>query len=540
MKKSLICFLVFSITASLVASLLAGCSKSSSKSPNPRSIVIGCDTEPTILNPFLPDGTSIATKLVTSNILWGLLAVTPDLQYTPHIAEQVPTLDNGLVTKDPFTVTYDIKKNAIWSDGTPITSADVKFTWEIIMNGNYPIADRSGYDKIERIDTPYEKTVRLVFREPYAAYRNLFSTAYPILPKHILEGKRFTEAMNDFLTFASGPYKFKEWDRGKQLVIVRNETFWEGKPRIGMVTFKFIPKRNVRLAALENGEIDVGYSPTDEEAPASLKEIKDKKADIRPGLIWEHIGFNLSKPPLNDINVRRAIAFVVDRNKVALTAIGKAEVLNSVLVPEQKQFYTPAWNRYSNDARKSADYLTAAGYQKGSDGFYEKGGKPLVITISTTAGNPTREKIEKIIKDDLARAGIRTEIKNTDDDNFFNHWLPEGNFELGVWAWLESPEPNLDHLFVSDKIPPAGQNYYRYHNPDIDSLLNSAVTTIDTSGRANLYHQIQEKISSDLVVIPLYQHPQVIIYDKRIGGVANNATYEGPFWNLSKWWAAKE
>lgn len=506
-------------------------------------LTIGCAQEPTSLNPFLPGGSTVATKLVTSNILWGLLAVTPDLKYAPRIAEKVPTVENGLITRNPFTVTYDIRKDAVWSDGTPITSEDVKFTWETIMNPAYQIADRSGYDKIERIDIPYDKTLRIVFKEPYAAYKELFSTTCPILPKHILEHQGFSDAINDLLPFASGPYKFKEWVHGDHLTIVRNEGFWGDDAYIDKVTFKFLPKGVTQVTNLSEGAIDVLYPSDDKRVTDKIKLIPGTAGFSDPGMLWEHLAFNTSKPPLNDINVRKAIAYAIDRKKIAEAATGEPDVLDSIIIPEQQAFYSPAWSKYGANKNRSdrvGEYLARAGYKKGRDGIFEKNGTPLVIKISTAYGNPTREEVEKIIQEDLRTAGIKLEIDNADSNTFFNRRLANGDFEMGLWAWLEDPEPGMDFIFADDRIPPAGENYYRYNNPEVTAVLKTMPTVIDDAKRANLYREVQEKIANDAVVVPLYQHFQVVAFNKKVNGVINNISFEGPFWNLSNWWISKE
>ncbi|MCL6472052.1 MAG: peptide ABC transporter substrate-binding protein [Firmicutes bacterium] len=538
MRKIFLYAPVFLILALLLMFLQGGCNRVNSATGVSERIVIGLDQEPLVLNPYIPEGTSMATKLVTSNVLWGLLSVTPDLRYVPRIVERVPTINNGLVTKNPFTVTFEIKKNAVWSDGAPITSSDVKFTWETIMNSKNCVTNRFGYDQIERIDTPHEKTVTIVFKRPYPAYNSLFTSSFPILPKHILEGKRIHEAMNDFLSFASGPYKFKEWNRGKQLVIEPNESFWGAKPKIKKVTFKFMPDRAACIAGLERGSLDLIYSQFDEQDIARLKAVRGKVTNVNKGLLWDHVGFNLSKSPLDDINVRRAVAYAIDRRKIARLATGDPHPLDSVVVAEQA-FYTPAWRSYDYNVRKAKDCLLKAGYSAGSNGIYEKDGKPLTLTISMVTGNPIREKVEMLIKENLELAGIKVEIKNSTPDVFFNSCLPEGKFDIGLWGWLDSVEPDLRYRFASDKIPPAGQNYYRYSDPEINSLLNSIDTEIDASRRFDNYYKVQAKLSGDLVVIPLYRHLQALSYDKKIKGVVNNTTEEGPLYDLNKWWIIK-
>lgn len=498
---------------------------------------IAVEDEPTILNPFLPEGTSMATKLVTSNILWGLLVHTPDLDYAPRIAKSVPTVENGLVKLDPFTVTYEIKDEAIWSDGAPITAYDIRFTWETIMNPKNRIADRSGYDKIAKIDTPFENTARIVFKEPYASYKELFSSTHPILPRHKLEGRPFNEILNELLTFASGPYKLKEWKHGDHLTLTRNDGFWGQAPYIDKVVYIYDKKERGRFPKGKASVLYAGLSRGDQNR---LKEQEGLTVSLEKGLLWEQIGFNTARPPLNDVNVRAAVAHAVNRERLAREATGRPDVLNSVIVPEQASFYQASWSNYDFNLGKVASYLENAGYKKEPGGFFEKAGRPLTLTLSVEAGNSTREKLARTLQADFNRVGIKLVVKKVDSAAFFNSDLPNGNFELGLWAWLAGTEPQLEPLFAADKVAPIGQNYYRYNNPAVTGLLKRVNTTTDPGARAQLYRQIQLQISSDYVTVPLFQHSQGIVRKKTVRGVINNVTYEGPFWELGKWWIEKK
>jgi len=544
MRKSLKPLLLLLVVKLLLLTFLAGCvgeqKKGSPGSPvKGGSIVIGCDQEPVTLNPFSAEGASFATRAVTSNILWGLLGVSPELGYVPRIAESVPTLENGLVTENPFSVTYKIDRRATWSDGTPITSWDIKFTWDTIMDPKRNITDRSGYDMIERIYTPDEKTVKLVFREPYADYKDLFSTTFPIMPKHILEDYSYDDVLDEFISFASGPYKFNEWERGRHLTIVRNELFWRDPAYIDSVTFKYAPKTGGQVSSFADGKLDAVFT-VDTASLEQLRELGGKEIKNDPGLAWEHVAFNLSRQPLDDVNVRKAIAHAIDREKTALNVTGNNKVLNSVFMPTQKTYYEPAWKKYDFDTGKAKKYLEKAGYREGARGIYEKNGKPLVLTLSIISGDFSREKAAKIMKEDLEAAGIGLEIRSAGKNNFFGSRIPRGDFDMAIWAWPATPEPKLDYLFASDRIPPAGLNYYRYSDAEATKTIKSLSGILQIDKRASAYKKVQEKISDDAVVIPLYQRPQILAHDKRINGVKSSASFEGPFWNLSEWWIFKE
>jgi peptide/nickel transport system substrate-binding protein len=529
------------------ALLISGCPKKAPKKPTPLTkavkpkkggeIVVCIEEEPPILNLFLEDGQMQSTKDIVGNILWGLLVVKPDFTYAPRLAEKVPTKENGLVTENPFTVTFKIKKEAKWSDGKPITSADVVFTWQTIMDERWKIASTVGYDKIKRIETPDDKTVKIVFKEPYAAYKELFSVSAVVLPKHILKGKDFNEALNKSIPVASGPFKFKEWDAGDHVTLERNENFWGRKAYLDKITFKFIPDTNTELSLFKTGELDAINPSPDVSLLEQLRAIEGKEVQADPGTMWEHLTFNTKKGALADVRVRQAIAYAIDREAITEQVMkGQVRPLNSVLVPRQKPFYTPAWAKYKRDITKARELLEKAGYVKGANGFYEKDGQPLKLTISTTAGDAAREKIEQVIQENLREVGIKLEIKNADAGTFFTSWVMEGNYEIGEWAWIASPDPSITTIFAADQIPPDGQNFALYVNNKVSEFLQESDKEASVKERARLLRKAQKLIAEDVPILPLYQRLQILAYDGKIEGAQNNATMEGAFWNIGSWW----
>jgi peptide/nickel transport system substrate-binding protein len=253
--------------------------------------------------------------------------------------------------------------------------------------------------------------------------------------------------------------------------------------------------------------------------------------------MWEHLTFNTRKGALADVRVRQAIAYAIDREAITEQVMkGQVKPLNSVLVPSQKPFYTPAWAKYKRDISRARELLERAGYVKGANGFYEKNGQPLKLTISTTAGDAAREKIEQVIQEDLRKAGIKLEIKNADAGTFFTSWVVEGKYEIGEWAWIASPEPSITAIFATDQIPPDGQNFALYVNDKVSELLHESDEEASVERRARLLRKAQKLIAADVPILPLYQRLQILAYDGKIEGAQNNATMEGAFWNIGSWW----
>jgi peptide/nickel transport system substrate-binding protein len=500
------------------------------------TLTIGYEQEPSILNSFITGGDMMSTKDVQSNVLLGLVRIKPDFTYEPMIAESIPEISNGLVTENPFTVTWKLKKNAVWSDGVPITADDVKFTFDTIMNPKLPILSKSGYEEITKAEVIDPQTIKLTFKTTYAPYRELFSASYMILPKHALEGKDFATVMNESIPVASGPFMFKEWKKGDHISLVRNDKYFGTPAWLDGVVFKWIPDVNTEIAQMKTGEVDaVNPSPD----PALIDQLKTTTKNVMadPGTVWEHLAFNLTKPDISDLKVRQAIAYTIDRTKIVdQVMLGQVKPLNDIFVPEQAAYYSSPWAVYTPDPAKAEGLLASAGYAKGADGFYAKGGKKLTLEFKTTAGNTGREKMFQILQSQLKAVGIDVKLTFEDASVFFGTSTTNGKFQVGEWAWVASPDPSVKTLFSTEQIPPTGQNYYRYKNADVTKWINEADNALDLTQRAALSKQISAQMAKDLPLIPLYQRLSILAVKDYVHDAKNNATLEGAFWNLGEWW----
>jgi peptide/nickel transport system substrate-binding protein len=501
------------------------------------TVTVGYEQEPAILNPFIESGDMMATKDVISNVLLGLIRIKPDFTYEPMLAEEIPEISNGGVTNGPFTVTWKLKKAAVWSDGKPITADDVKFTFDTIMSDKWKILSKSGYEDVEKCEVVDEKTVKFTYKKMVASYREWLSASYCILPKHALEGKDFDTVMNESIPVASGPFIFKEWKKGDHITLVRNEKYWGTKANLDSVVFKWVPDTNTELAQMKTGEVDVINPSPDPSLIAQMKAIPNVEVQANPGTIWEHFAFNTSKPIVNDVKVRQAIAYAIDRTKITQEVmLGQVKPLDSIFVPEQAAVYAPAWGKYAYDKAKAEALLKEAGYTKGADGIMAKGGTKLSLEWKTTAGNKGREKMGQIIQAQLKEVGIDLVLKFEEAQTFFGETTPKGNFVTGEWAWLASPDPSVTTLFSSKALPPDGQNYYRYDSAKVTQLITDADAEADPVKRADLSKQIATQMAEDVPLIPLYQRLSLLAFSTKIHGPANNATLEGVFWNMGDWW----
>ncbi len=502
------------------------------------TLVIGYEQEPSILNPLIEGGDMMATKDVLSNVLVGLVRIKPDFTYEPVLAEEIPSVENGGVTEDPFTVTWKLKKEAVWSDGTPVSAEDVKFTQETIMNPDWKILSKAGYEDVESVEIIDDKTVKFTFKKKLANYREWMSASSVVLPKHALEGKDFNTVMNKSIPVASGPFVFESWADGDSITLARNDKFWGDRTAyLDKVVFKWVPDTNTQIAQMKTGEVHAVNPSPDVSLIPQLEAIDGVTVQADPGTIWEHLAFNLEKPDVSDVKVRAAIAYVVDRQKIVDEVMaGVVKPLDDIFVPEQADFYSAAWAMYKPDAAMVDKLMGEAGYAKDADGMWAKGGKKVTLEFKTTANNKGREKMFQILQAQLKESGFDVKLAFEDAGVFFGESTANGNFQVGEWAWVASPDPSVKTLFSSEQLPPDGQNYYRYKNADVTKWINEADASLDLAKRAELSKMISAQMAKDLPLIPLYQRLQILSFQDKVKGPDNNPTLEGPFWNLGDWW----
>jgi len=279
------------------------------------------------------------------------------------------------------------------------------------------------------------------------------------------------------------------------------------------------------LCACSFGKL--GLSTEISEGTSSLTETSGQAADINS----EEYFFNLKNKQKNvnsleDINIRKAIFYAIDRERIVEALLGKyGEVLNS-LFKKDSVYYSPAWDKYNYDLEKAKSYLKTAGYDIDN---------PLYMTIGANADSQSRKLITEYIKEDLEKIGINIWITSKDSKQWYIDYVKNGNFELGLWA-LYSPDcENLVNYFSSGKIPPMEtednkncNNFYWYSNLEFDEVLDKLCSESNPESKEELSAQLQEIIAEDAVVLPLFSRIFAVAYNKKIQNI-NLDTGNGNF-----------
>ncbi|MHB0885155.1 MAG: peptide ABC transporter substrate-binding protein [Bacillota bacterium] len=520
------------IIAMILTSALAGCSSNSSKN----KLVIGETQEPKDINPLTSD--MVASAEIETLIYEPLIQINDKLEFIPALAKEVPTTANGGVSADGKTVTYHLRDDVKWTDGQKFTAKDVKFTFDAIMDPKTNVVSRSGYELIDKLDTPNDYTVVVHFKDVFADYLELFSS---IIPEHLLAGKDLNNDPFFKNPVGTGPYKLTKVEEGSYLEFTANDSYYRGKPKVKTLIYKIVPDYNVLFTQLQTGESDAFFDFNWNQLE-QVQALKNMNTAITPAFLWEHIDLNendpkdLKKPSpfFADASVRQAIMYAFDRQAVVDTVFyGKVKIANADQVPISP-YYNDSVPKYSRDVNKAKELLAAAGWKAGSDGTLVKNGKKFEFTIGTTAGNPAREKIEQIFQQNLAEVGIKVKIKNSEASSFFDA-VQKRNFEAALFAWQSGVDPDDLTLWHSKQIPPNGQNFIGYVNPQLDQLLEAGQKTLDVAQRKQIYAQAQQILATDLPILPVYYRARLDTVNAGLKNFKPNPTLRTNFWNAYEW-----
>jgi peptide/nickel transport system substrate-binding protein len=510
------------------------------------SIVVGAEQEPDCVD-------WIAT---CAGSIWGtyVMQVTtiPRAFDTRLVADTWAPVPSDLLAGEPTvtvngntqTITYRINPKAVWSDGVAITSEDFAYTAGQIRDGD-DIFDKSGYDQIVSVQTPDPRTAVVTLKTPYARWRTLFSEA-GVLPSHVLAGKDRAAIMKDGYDFSGGPWKIQSWDRGTSATLVPNDKYWGEKPHLDKVTFLFLPDTAAAFQALKGGQVDVLYPSPQLDAinqiKAGLQGISSE-IDPRSGNL-EAVWLNNAAFPFTSLAVRRAVAFSLDRDAIVkrmFGGLGIGAVQQSFNTPIVGEFAGDSFSRYHRDPTQVSALMTADGWRRNAGGTWEKDGKPAAFEMVSLSGNKRRDLTAQGIQSQLREAGFDMSIKTVTAADLFSTIAPEGDFQAGLWAIVDTfPDPTLSASFSSSSIPAeangfSGINFFHVDRPDLDTLLGRVDTEIDHRARVAASKQADSLIASQVLSIPLDVVPNVLLWDRKVGGPLSINPVLGPFWNLADW-----
>jgi len=479
---------------------------------------------------------------VDQSILVGLATWDAKNNLVPELATEVPSLDNGGVSQDGLTITWHLKKGLKWSDGQPLTSADVKFTWQVEVDPANAVYSRAGYDQISSVDTPDENTAILHFKSLYPGWQTLFTSGPNnqgnIQPEHILKGKTGLEK-DPFVrwpTISSGPFVITDWVAGDHMTLWPNPNYWKGKPKLDQIQIKFVPDPETAKAALKTGDVD--FVPDFAESDlADLPALEPKvHTRVDPGPEFEHYLFNLGVKgteigqsdvdgpcPFKDVNVRKAIILGIDRETIVKTLLFGKTTVPASLWPNSS-WYNTSLTPYPYDPEQAKQLLDTAGYKADTEGAVRHGmcnGVDTKLSFNfETTDKQIRKDMAVAVQGMLAKIGVEFKPIHTPSGTFFGNYasgadMMTGKFDIAGYTTGFYPDPYTDQFLCSSVVAnqnQGGDNNYHVCDPKMDEMFKKANSSADPAIRKQAIDEIQKYQYDQALIIPMYARANVMSY----------------------------
>lgn len=522
---------------------LAGCTRATSEGPAelPASTVrFDLSADPSSLNPLFAHADSAQVEQQLAHLVFEpFFDLDARGRPVPELLERVPTVENGGVSPDGRTLVYHLRRGVRWSDGIAVTAQDVLFTLRAIMDPANPVQSRQGYDLIDSALAPDPLTVRFHLKRPWAPAVATFFTygtsPQYVLPEHVLANEKplARAAFNAAPTVGDGPFSFVSWNRGDRLVYEANPRYWRGRPKVKRIDVRIVPDPATNLTLLQSGALDFNLI-----APAQTAALTGTRgiayASVPTALI-AGIALNVSRPPLSDPRVRRAIARSIDRNAIsAKITLGHYPVADSDR-PRFSWAYDPSIREPAYDPQRADAELDAAGWRWAAGTARENEGRRLALTYVQFPETTTGVRVATFVQAELRQRGIDLTIKSISSAQLFlpateGGTLASGRFDMAYVPWQMGADPDDRFLLGCDA---AERNYMRYCSPVVDGLEQIAVSTPQRAARIRAYRSIDTTVAHDVPIVYLFNPQYIYAYRTRLHGFSPNAF--SPTWNAYAW-----
>lgn len=422
--------------------------------------------------------------------------------------------------------TFRLRDGVKWHDGTPFTSADVKFTLEAIMNPDNASEIASNYEDITKIETPDDHTVKISLKAPNVAMLDYLTIG--ILPKHLLDGKDLSTDPFNQNPVGTGPYKLTAWDKGQSITLQKNTDYFEGAPKIETIVFKIVVDEKARALQLQSGELDFAQiTPQDAEpfrANGDFAVYDMDTADYR-GILY-NFNNELFK---NNRELPNALSYAIDRKAIIDSVLlGHGEAAYSPL--QAGPYNNPDMEQFAYNPEKAKQMLETAGWTLGAGGTYEKNGTPLQFAINCGEGDQVRIDMANICAQQLRAIGADVSVAVVSNVD----WAGQAAYLIG-WGSPFDPDDHTYKVFGTDK----GANYSSYSNAKVDGLLQNARETDVDSERLAYYKEFQTELAKDLPYTFLAYVDALYVGKANIKGITTDTVLGhhgvGIFWNIAKW-----
>lgn len=473
-----------------------------------------------------------ASAAIASNIFNALLKYNANLDLEGDLAE------SWTISDDQKTITFKLKPNLSWADGHPLTSADVLFTWKLVTDENTRSPYASDYQLVKKVDTPDPLTFSVTYDQAYAPALDSWS-GLQILPEHLLKGQDVHTTAFARKPVGSNFYQLDIWKNGENIQLSRNPKSVLGPAQIDKLVTRIIPDNSAQFLELMADNIDnMGLDPIKYSRIIPSRPELKKKLNLYKelGNSYTYLGFNLKHKPFDDVRVRKAINYAIDKQEIIDGVyLGLGINIASPYKPGTR-WSNPELSPYPYDVAKAKSLLKEAGFvDNDGDGILERDGKPFAFEIITNQ-NKEREKSAVLIQRRLKEVGIDVKIRAIEWASFISRFIKTGDFDVVVLGWGLGLDPDQFNIWHSSQQAPGQFNFIGYNNPTIDKLLEQGRTELDPDKRMKIYHEFSKVLLEDCPIVYLSAGYGLTAIHKRIQGIANPVPPAGVGYDSHKWY----
>jgi peptide/nickel transport system substrate-binding protein len=471
------------------------CCHPSESAPPPATLVVALESAPSVLDPrFTTDANS---SLVSGLVSDGLTTNDASGAPVPQLAEwRHPS---------PLEYHFTLRTGARFSDGSPVTAADVAATYRSVQDARLASPKREALAPIAAIETPDAATVVFKLREVAASF--LETTNLGIVPARLAA----TGPIPPRAVVGSGPFRVAATLDGGGVELVPHEGALDGPPRIARLQFEVVPDGVVRALELASGSVHLVQNALDPDLLPWLAARPELEVVISPGTTFQYLGMNFRDPRLADRRVRQALAHGLDRDAVVHHLFRDTATVATGLLSPSHWAYEGAVTTYAYDPAQATELLCAAGVGPDVDAALRR----FSYKTSTVE---LRRRIAEVFQHDVAGIGLGLDVRSYEWATFYSD-IKRGNFELYSLAWVGVRDPDVYwRIFHSTMTPPLGSNRGAYANPEMDRLLAAARATEDRDERRRLYGTVQRLAADDLPIVPLWWQQNVVVKSRALHG----------------------
>ncbi len=459
----------------------------------------------------------------------------------PDALREIPTLENGDVSRDGLTLKYKLRTNIYFHDGVRLTCRDLAFSWKAALNPANNNITHDGYRDIHSIDCTDPFVAVIHMRRVYAPFlQQLWGQTgnVPILPAHLLASVNdnkgsFNTAPYQSAPIGSGPFKFVRWERGQEVELAAFDRYFLGKPKLRSVTLKFVPDESTLVAQLTTHEIDMGARIEAGVWPQA-KKIPGTVAVAAPTFEYDHIDFNLRRPIFSDVRLRRALEMALDRRAILEKVFhGNGDLSDTAIAPSSP-YHDSGVTAFHYAPQRARALLDALGWRLGSDGIRARRGQRLAFTYGTQTESITGRAIEAFVQRAWHDLGAAVTVKNEPTAQFFDNTasgvLQGGNYDVASFAWIAAADPDDSAIYSARNFAPQGQNSIFWNDPIANKAMDDGLSTVDPAKRKAASFLEQERFALDVPSIVLQFRREAYVYNSDLKGFLASPV-QSPFWD---------